>query len=252
MGRANAKLGEAGEVRSRVRIPPGHAWVEGDASVEEALHPFDPEASHPQATRSSGRSLGSSQDSRDFGPVPLGLVTARVDLILWPPARFGAPAERRGFATRHHATEGVDSVRYSFDGRVERTLDGHAHTDRSAPHPHDSRLTPYMDDDGGWEMQKRGRIVYSGPGSGATVIGQSADYDGLAEARRREDEDDALGPVRQALASELRALHARARRNEGATVEADSEAAEQRRRAWLNSLSRGGSLGTDSEEETRV
>jgi len=42
-----------------VRIPPWHAWVEGD-------EPFR------------------SSDSNHFGPVSLGLVDARVEAILWP------------------------------------------------------------------------------------------------------------------------------------------------------------------------
>jgi inner membrane protease subunit 2 len=42
-----------------VRIPPGHCWVEGD----EHFH---------------------SRDSNTFGAVPLGLLEARVDGIVWP------------------------------------------------------------------------------------------------------------------------------------------------------------------------
>ena len=42
-----------------IRIPPGHCWVEGD----EHFH---------------------SRDSNTFGPVPLGLLEARVDRIVWP------------------------------------------------------------------------------------------------------------------------------------------------------------------------
>lgn len=43
-----------------VRIPPGHCWIEGD----EQYH---------------------SRDSNTYGPVPLGLVNAKVEWIVWPP-----------------------------------------------------------------------------------------------------------------------------------------------------------------------
>ncbi|PLW31588.1 hypothetical protein PCANC_16223 [Puccinia coronata f. sp. avenae] len=51
-----------------VRVPMGHCWVEGD----EPFH---------------------SEDSHRFGPIPLGLVTAKVVWIVWPISRFGAPAQ---------------------------------------------------------------------------------------------------------------------------------------------------------------
>ncbi|EIW61263.1 LexA/Signal peptidase [Trametes versicolor FP-101664 SS1] len=58
---------------AEVRVPPGHAWVEGD----EPFH---------------------TEDSNHFGPVPLGLVESRLAYILWPWKRFGplgAPLVRR-------------------------------------------------------------------------------------------------------------------------------------------------------------
>lgn len=60
----------------RIEIPPNYAWVEGDASV------------------GSGRAENKSRDSREFGPVPLGLLTARVEWIIWPFAHFGPPKPR--------------------------------------------------------------------------------------------------------------------------------------------------------------
>jgi len=45
---------------SEVRIPEGHAWVEGD----EPFH---------------------SEDSNTFGPIPLGLVDSKATTIIWPP-----------------------------------------------------------------------------------------------------------------------------------------------------------------------
>ncbi|CAG8635505.1 5417_t:CDS:2 [Dentiscutata erythropus] len=47
-----------------LRIPNGHCWVEGD----DVYH---------------------SKDSNTFGPVPLGLINAKVTYILWPLPRFG-------------------------------------------------------------------------------------------------------------------------------------------------------------------
>ncbi|XP_055837679.1 mitochondrial inner membrane protease subunit 2 [Episyrphus balteatus] len=46
-----------------VRIPEGHCWVEGDH-------------------------MGNSLDSNTFGPVSLGLMTARATYIVWPPSRW--------------------------------------------------------------------------------------------------------------------------------------------------------------------
>ncbi|CAD6575581.1 MAG: hypothetical protein CYPHOPRED_005745 [Cyphobasidiales sp. Tagirdzhanova-0007] len=46
-----------------VRVPQGHAWVEGDEPIR-------------------------SRDSNTFGPLPLGLVDGRIDAVLWPHWRF--------------------------------------------------------------------------------------------------------------------------------------------------------------------
>lgn len=46
-----------------VKIPPGHCWIEGDHT-------------------------GHSLDSNTFGPVSLGLMTARATFVVWPPARW--------------------------------------------------------------------------------------------------------------------------------------------------------------------
>ena len=53
-----------GESDGMLRVPKGACWVEGD---------------NPSA----------STDSRAFGPVPLALIVARVDAIVWPPSRWG-------------------------------------------------------------------------------------------------------------------------------------------------------------------
>ncbi|XP_075168487.1 mitochondrial inner membrane protease subunit 2 [Haematobia irritans] len=55
-----ATLGYKQEI---VRVPEGHAWVEGDHT-------------------------GHSLDSNTFGPIALGLMTARATFIVWPPERW--------------------------------------------------------------------------------------------------------------------------------------------------------------------
>ncbi|KAK7470787.1 hypothetical protein VKT23_002205 [Stygiomarasmius scandens] len=47
-----------------VKIPMGHVWIEGD----EPFH---------------------SNDSNQFGPVPLALIDSRLVFVVWPPNRFG-------------------------------------------------------------------------------------------------------------------------------------------------------------------
>ncbi|ODO10888.1 hypothetical protein I350_01487 [Cryptococcus amylolentus CBS 6273] len=54
-----------------VRIPPGHCWVEGDSKYQ-------------------------TRDSNTYGPIPLGLVTARVSHILWPWIRAGEVLSSKG------------------------------------------------------------------------------------------------------------------------------------------------------------
>ena len=49
--------------KSYIRVPEGHCWVEGDHT-------------------------GHSMDSNSFGPVSLGLVTAKASCIVWPPRRW--------------------------------------------------------------------------------------------------------------------------------------------------------------------
>ncbi|KAF2355912.1 Peptidase S24/S26A/S26B/S26C, partial [Trinorchestia longiramus] len=50
--------------RKYLRVPRGHCWVEGDHT-------------------------GHSLDSNHFGPVALGLITAKATTIVWPPNRWG-------------------------------------------------------------------------------------------------------------------------------------------------------------------
>ncbi|KAI0776002.1 LexA/Signal peptidase [Trametes elegans] len=64
---------------AEVRVPKGHAWVEGD-------EPFR------------------TEDSNRFGPVPLGLIQSRLAFILWPWGRMGPLG--RPLIPRHDAQVG--------------------------------------------------------------------------------------------------------------------------------------------------
>jgi len=46
-----------------MQVPEGHCWLEGDH-------------------------VGHSMDSNTFGPISLGLVTAKATHIVWPPSRW--------------------------------------------------------------------------------------------------------------------------------------------------------------------
>ncbi|MCL4139053.1 UNVERIFIED_CONTAM: hypothetical protein GTU68_026340 [Idotea baltica] len=52
-----------GYKKSYFRVPPGHCWVEGD-------------------------NTGHSLDSNLFGPISVGLITAKASHIVWPPNRW--------------------------------------------------------------------------------------------------------------------------------------------------------------------
>ncbi|GAA5922487.1 endopeptidase catalytic subunit [Sporobolomyces koalae] len=73
-----------------LRVPAGHCWIEGD----EPYH---------------------SRDSNSFGPVPLGLVTSRVDWILWPPSRFGPIPNKPGWEHRVHHPPASNSTSSKSD-----------------------------------------------------------------------------------------------------------------------------------------
>lgn len=47
----------------RIQVPQGHCWLEGDH-------------------------IGHSMDSNFFGPISLGLITAKATYIVWPPSRW--------------------------------------------------------------------------------------------------------------------------------------------------------------------
>jgi hypothetical protein len=63
---ASSRASKPGHLRSLIRIPAGHAWLEGDASVAEHARDMQPGARPWQG-------LSQSRDSREFGPVSLSL-----------------------------------------------------------------------------------------------------------------------------------------------------------------------------------
>lgn len=78
---------------ARVRIPTGHCWVESDSSL-----------SSPGKNKHGHTDL--SRDSRHFGPIPMGLLTAKVSLIVWPLNRIGWPASRPDLKEKRIAKPG--------------------------------------------------------------------------------------------------------------------------------------------------
>ncbi|KAK4319946.1 hypothetical protein Pmani_009148 [Petrolisthes manimaculis] len=87
-----------GYKRRLVRVPEGHCWVEGDHT-------------------------GHSLDSNFFGPVALGLVTARAEQIVWPPQRWQhlerrLPEERVPLNLRTASTKS-SSIADVFDDNEE-------------------------------------------------------------------------------------------------------------------------------------
>ncbi|KAE8229246.1 hypothetical protein CF326_g5789 [Tilletia indica] len=117
------------------RIPEGHAWVEGDAS-----------ASLASGAEGSGWSMGKSRDSREFGPVSLALITARVDYIWAPYSRIGRPGKR---ADLIDIGQRVDSRVGSADSQTvfARSRRGDVMMGAEA-HPDDSHISPYVLDTG--------------------------------------------------------------------------------------------------------
>ncbi len=310
--------------RVRIRVPPGHAWVEGDASAYAPLPSPSPSAS-PSSSSASGAakeargargaasrqrsSMGASHDSRDFGPVPLALLTARIDWILWPPRRFGRPAARPGSGSGSGASNnngagpldaGGSSGRsdgqgqeqeqqedaVSFDpttGRKQRrrggSLGGRGGRGRGERDEEngglsrvqeDSRLSPFYDEASFTMQRTGGRLVQSGaaPAAALPLLDEVAQLRGAGRAgddgeEQQDPEAEAhartsRGRARAAAgggAASAAALKAgfgdldEAKRRERAEDEGKGEGArERRRRTWLNTLSRGGTLGQDAED----
>ncbi|KAI0352830.1 LexA/Signal peptidase [Trametes cingulata] len=92
---------------AEVRVPMGHAWVEGD-------EPFR------------------TEDSNRFGPVPLGLIQSRLTFILWPWARIGPLGQP--LIARHDAQIGSPDWRRS-KAELEREKWRHSRVTVAPPKP---------------------------------------------------------------------------------------------------------------------
>ncbi|PWN88645.1 LexA/Signal peptidase [Acaromyces ingoldii] len=194
--------------KKRVKVPPNHAWIEGD------YRPSAITATMTKMGREEDERRRRSQDSATFGPVPLGLVRARVDFILWPLARIGfvpppppppPPPPSQPLAASLGAQKRDDDAAVVWRRSEEnmKRLDD------------DSPLSPYRS------------------GGATTWSSSKNDQGNLAHEEGTDDnEGEALPLSRAAL------LRQRSRQRKR----------EDQRQQW-NSMSRGGSLGDNAAGE---
>lgn len=139
---------------TRIKVPPGHVWVEGDAAVDIIPGSLERVANSSSAASSVAGLRTKSRDSREFGPVPMGLITSRIEMILWPPARFGAPAPRpslsslRPSPTQYPPSTTAQDTSTQVNPSLARILDEMtqvAPNARAKAHPQDSIVSPYVD-----------------------------------------------------------------------------------------------------------
>lgn len=150
---------------TRIKVPRGHVWVEGDAAVDIAPT-HSSQITSNAATVAPAWVQTKSRDSREFGPVPMGLITSRISYILWPPRRFGRPASRPvpestnrnqypPSASSADSTADVEDLLEDFatlatqvSTSLSRALDNRTnapYSERTKAHPQDSVLSPYID-----------------------------------------------------------------------------------------------------------
>lgn len=148
-----AKAGAAGGRWTRIKIPPGHVWVEGDAAVDIIPGSLERIANNPSTSSAGIRNK--SRDSREFGPVPMGLITSRIEAILWPPARFGYPAPRPSNTAAKSGQyppstpvgereDRLTQVNPSL-ARILDEMTNMSPKSRVKAHPEDSAISPYVD-----------------------------------------------------------------------------------------------------------
>lgn len=180
---------------ARVKLPRGYCWVESDSSVV--------------SQSDSNRNSDLSRDSRHFGPIPMGLLTARVSFIIWPLNRIGWPSARPGLEPKP-GQPGLERGWWPFGGDVSDDDDA-----AKKKVDHDSPLTPFVQDDQSATARKP-RFVDSVD----VVVGQ--------------DEDDVSGSV-----------YTKKKKVLNKNVPMDEMDPKEREKVvdFLNSLSRGGSLG---------
>ncbi|XP_012936466.1 mitochondrial inner membrane protease subunit 2 [Aplysia californica] len=83
-----------GYFNESVDIPKGHCWVEGD-------------------------NRQCSMDSNNFGPVSLGLITAKASRVLWPPRRWGRLEKQEPDHDRLTPCEQVERGKMFFGWELE-------------------------------------------------------------------------------------------------------------------------------------
>ncbi|CDW98118.1 hypothetical protein [Sporisorium scitamineum] len=132
---------------TRIKVPPGHVWIEGDAAVDIVPGSLERAAN---STHISSSLRNKSRDSREFGPVPIGLITSRIEMILWPPQRFGTPAPRPSIVERpaQYPPSSTEDRSTQVNPSLARILDEMAQMApkvRSKAHPEDSAISPYVD-----------------------------------------------------------------------------------------------------------
>ncbi|PWN21471.1 hypothetical protein BCV69DRAFT_311977 [Microstroma glucosiphilum] len=154
----------------RIKIPPGHCWVEGDSSIySNANAPVD-ETKAPGSAKASSRRrkeaahLDLSRDSRHFGPIPLALLTAKVSLIFYPFNRFGTIPDRPGQGPTNLSTTSAASPAEERKAKPQTgwwpftggggsasgsgaSAGGAEEEDWWKRAEEDSRLTPYADEE---------------------------------------------------------------------------------------------------------
>lgn len=203
------KDNDQNEKKIRIRIPPSHVWVEGDQSV------LDAEAS--LAGQKTIRT--SSRDSRQFGPVSIGLITARVDMILWPSNRFGFLPDRPNFD--------VAKMRSIHEAREERMKRQYSNHRTGQTHPDDSILSPYTISEWEWSTDPRGSK-------------------GIEKHNRNwRDEDIFSPPSQNDKARDEDVSPSQAEERKRARQER-REASQKAAQIVWNRLSRGGRLGDDA------
>lgn len=204
---------------ARIRIPPGHCWVESDSSAMSAAGTKRSPAGLPDL----------SQDSRHFGPIPMGLLTAKVSYIIWPLNRIGRPAPRPdlpGTTSYKPGEPGLKRGWWPFGGSTD--------IDKGKRVEEDSPFTPYLEQ------------VAVGATTGG--VRRAVFVDSIDARDEHQDSSDTV--IVDIPEKKKRILHK--------NTPLDQMSPEERERVvgYFNSLSRGGSLGhfigSDEDGEQRA
>lgn len=188
--------------------------------------------------------------------IPLGLVTARVDMVLWPPSRFGPLPPRPDFDAQR-----LESLRKVRQQREKFGLKGYGR--RS--HPDDSVLSPYTD----WEwasnhlkgsvgaarqqqQQQRQQRSQSGAAPGDVSGQDKAEANSLSRVffwrQSPSSTDPAPGEEIDTDSSTRASKRTRRRGSRRKGAEDTEEEGDEFDVVWrqrLNAMSRGGQLGSN-------